>query len=145
MFDAINNYQSYGADVIDGTFVSTMFHDLSQTVVSIPRSIGLHDIHSSKLINIPVTSDPTDTEPTKHNQSESVTDIIDYCFSEAAAKVATDELGVPLVHSLLNDRVEGVGMSQSMCSTYKMQKTPLRGAWSRIKKAFSSLSGRSTK
>lgn len=145
IFYAIYKHQNEAIDVIDGTFVSTMFNDLSENVVSIPRSIGLHDIHSSKIIDIPVTIiDQSKAEPKNHH-NESVTDIIEYCFSEAAAKVASDELGIPMVHSVLNDRVEGVGMSQSMCSTYKMQKSPSRGTWSRIKRAFSSLGGRPSK
>lgn len=145
IFYVIYKFQNDAIDVIDGTFVSTMFKDLSKSVVTIPRSMGLHDIHSSKRIAIPVIPTELDNDPSNSLLDESVTDIIEYCFSEAAAKVASDELGVPLIHSKLTDRVEGVGMSQSMCSTYKMQKSPSRGAWARIKKVFSSFSGRSSK
>lgn len=135
--------------VIDVNFVSNIVKDLSQNVVSIPRSMGLHDIHLSCPSAFLGAEEPVafiqNEEPNDKDSRESVTDIIEYCFTQAGARVAANEMGVPAAHQLLNDRLEKVGMSQSMCSNYKMQKSPGRGAWSRIKRVFSSLSGRPRK
>lgn len=188
-------------DVVNGPFVSRIVHEASQSIVSIPRCLGVHDLHldSSKALLDGTASaalKPTPLLPrVVVQENETVTPVLQYVeggdvpatmsadgvgdvhtakssqteqFIDSLAKSTNTMIIESITHIIDYDnllgrnettmrmtpasgRVETLGSAQSVGlteilarkSTSRPSSVSLRGTWSRIKKAFSSISGRS--
>lgn len=195
-----SSVSSLDDDVVNGPFVSRIVHEASQSIVSIPRCLGVHDLHldSSKALLDGTASaalKPIPLLPVVVQENEAVTPVLQYVeggdvrvtmsadgvgdvhtakssqteqFIDCLAKSTNTMTIESITHIIDYDnlhgrnettmrmtpasgRVETVGSAQSVGlteilarkSTSRPSSVSLRGTWSRIKKAFSSISGRS--